>query len=51
LAKQAAWFLEVPWHEWLSRPLEEVRRDLGVTGPVQYLPVRSSEVDLSLMRS
>ncbi|MGB5313780.1 MAG: Coq4 family protein, partial [Polyangiales bacterium] len=26
LAKHAAWFLEVPWHEWLDRPLSEVRR-------------------------
>jgi ubiquinone biosynthesis protein COQ4 len=51
LAKKAAWFLEVPWHEWLGRPLEEVRLDVGVTGPVQYHPVRSREVDLSLMRS
>jgi len=51
LAKQAAWFLEVPWHEWLARPLDDVRRDLGVSGPVQYRPVRSSEVDLSLMHA
>ncbi len=49
LAKQTAWFLEVPWHEWLARPLDEVRRDLGVTRPVQYHPVRSSEVDMSLV--
>jgi ubiquinone biosynthesis protein COQ4 len=49
LAKQTAWFLDVPWHEWLARPLDEVRRDLGVTGPVQYHPVRSSEVDMSLV--
>jgi ubiquinone biosynthesis protein COQ4 len=48
LAKQAAWFLEVPWHEWLDRPLADVRRDLGVLAPVSYHPVRSSEVDLSL---
>jgi ubiquinone biosynthesis protein COQ4 len=49
LAKQTAWFLDVPWHEWLARPLDEMRRDLGVTGPVQYHPVRSSEVDMSLV--
>jgi ubiquinone biosynthesis protein COQ4 len=49
LAKQTAWFLDVPWHEWLARPLDEVRRDLGVTRPVQYHPVRSSEVDMSLV--
>jgi ubiquinone biosynthesis protein COQ4 len=51
LAKKAAWFLEVPWHEWLGRPLEEVRHDLRVAGPVQYRPVRSSEVDVSLLRA
>lgn len=51
LAKKVAWFIEVPWHEWLERPLEEVRRDLGVPGPVRYHPIRSSEVDVSLMAS
>ena len=48
IAKRAAWFLEVPWHEWLARPVDEVRRDLGVRGPVSYHPVRSHEVNLSL---
>ena len=48
LAKQAAWFLEVPWHESLGRPLEEIRRELGVPRPVSYHPVRSSDVDISL---
>ena len=51
IAKRAAWFLEVPWHEWLARPLDEVRRHLGVAGPVQYQTVRSHEVDMSLMPS
>ena len=51
LAKRAEWFLAVPWHEWLARPLDEVRRDLGVVGPVEYQPIRSSEVDLSLVPS
>ena len=37
-----------PWHEWLNRPLSEVRRDLGVKEPVSYHPVRSTEVDISL---
>lgn len=50
-AKQAAWFIEVPWHEWLDRPLEDVRRDLGVCSPVPYHPIRSSDVDVSLMAS
>ena len=49
LAKRVEWFLAVPWHEWLERPLEDVRRDLGVEGPVRYQPVRSSEVDVSLV--
>jgi len=51
LAKQAAWFLDVPWHEWLARPLKDVRRDLGVAGPVRYHPIRSADVDVSLMPS
>ncbi len=51
IAKRAAWFLEIPWHEWLARPLDEVRRELGVAGPVEYQPVRSHEIDMSLMPS
>ena len=51
LAKQAAWFLDVPWHEWLARPLKDVRRDLGIAGPVRYHPIRSADVDVSLMPS
>jgi ubiquinone biosynthesis protein COQ4 len=49
IAKGAAWFLAVPWHEWLGRPLADVRRDLGVAGPVSYHPIRSHEVDVSLV--
>lgn len=48
IAQHAAWFLDVPWHEWLNRPLAEVRRDLGVAGPVEYAPVRANEVDNTL---
>ncbi len=48
-AKQATWFLEVPWHEWLTRPLDDVRRDLGVNRLAQYHPVRSNEVNVSLV--
>jgi len=48
-AKRASWFLEVPWHQWLARPVEEVRRDLGVGRPAQYRPVRSHEVDVRLV--
>ena len=49
IAKQAAWFLEAPWHEWLARPLADVRHDLRIVSPVQYQAVRSSEVDMSLL--
>lgn len=48
IAKRAAWFLDVPWHEWLGRPLADVRRDLGIVHPVEYHPIRSSDVDVSL---
>ncbi|MEM9729306.1 MAG: Coq4 family protein [Myxococcota bacterium] len=49
LAKNAAWFIAVPWHEWLARPLEDVRRDLRIVRPVEYQPVRTEEVDVSLV--
>jgi ubiquinone biosynthesis protein COQ4 len=48
IARRAAWFLDVPWHEWLDRPLADVRRDLGISGPVEYTPVRASEIDNTL---
>ncbi len=48
-ARQSAWFLEVPWHEWLARPIDDVRRDLGVDRLAQYQPVRSHEVSVSLV--
>lgn len=47
--KEAAWFVEVPWHEWLARPLAELRRELGVSEPVEYQPVRSDEIDMALV--
>lgn len=49
LAKETVWFVDVPWHEWLARPLAEVRRDLGVTAPVSYQAVRTEEVDTRLV--
>ncbi len=49
IAKQVAWFLEAPWHEWLARPLADVRRDLGIRSPVSYQAVRSSQVDMSFI--
>jgi len=48
-AKRAAWFVEVPWHQWLGRPVVEVRRELGVEGLARYEPVRSHEVDMNLV--
>ena len=48
-AKQTAWFVGMPWHQWLARPLEEVRRELRVDCLVDYQPVRSHEVDMSLV--
>jgi ubiquinone biosynthesis protein COQ4 len=47
-AKQAVWFVAIPWHEWLERPLGEVRRELRVAEPAEYHPVRSHEVDVAL---
>ncbi len=48
-SKESAWFLEVPWHEWLARPVREVRRDLGVERLARYQPVRSHDVNVSLV--
>jgi ubiquinone biosynthesis protein COQ4 len=48
IAQRAAWFVDVPWHEWLERPLEDVRRDLRIEKPVQYTPIQASELDDSL---
>ena len=47
-SKESAWFLEVPWHQWLARPVDEVRRQLGVERLARYQPVRSHEVNVSL---
>jgi ubiquinone biosynthesis protein COQ4 len=49
VAKQTAWFVGVPWHQWLARPVEDVRRELGVNRTAQYHPVRSHEVDMNLV--
>lgn len=48
-AKQTAWFVGVPWHEWLARPVDDVRRDLGVRSVVEYQTVRSDEIDVALL--
>jgi len=47
-AKRMRWFVDVPWHRWLERPLADVRRELGVPEPRPYRPVRSHEVDVAL---
>lgn len=48
IARRAAWFLDVPWHEWLERPLDAVRSELRIESPAEYTEVRASEVDNSL---
>ncbi len=48
-SKKSAWFVEVPWHEWLARPIDEVRRDLGVERLTPYRTVRSHEVNVSFV--
>jgi ubiquinone biosynthesis protein Coq4 len=48
-AKQAAWFVGVPWHDWLVRAVEDIRRELGVGRIVDYHEVRSHEVDVRLV--
>ncbi|HSN82871.1 MAG TPA: Coq4 family protein [Polyangiales bacterium] len=47
-AKQAPWFVEIPWQRWLDRPLAEVRQELRVEELPAYQPVRSHEVDVAL---
>jgi ubiquinone biosynthesis protein COQ4 len=47
-AKRMRWFVDVPWHRWLERPLAEVRRELRVPDPTPYQPVRSHDVDVAL---
>jgi len=40
--RRAAWLPAQPWEALLPRPLEAVRRELGVGAPVRYEPLRSS---------
>jgi ubiquinone biosynthesis protein COQ4 len=40
---RAAWFPAADWEALLERPLEEVRRELGVDAPPLYTPVWSHE--------
>ena len=34
--KTCGWLADKDWEAWLARPLDEVRRELGVTAPVVY---------------
>jgi ubiquinone biosynthesis protein COQ4 len=47
-AKRAEWFVGVPWQDWLARPVEDIRRELGVDRLVSYQEVRSQDVDVRL---
>ena len=48
-AKRAGWFVGVPWQDWLARPVEDIRRELGVDRVVGYQEVRSQDVDVRLV--
>ena len=38
--RRAAWLPGVDWEQALSRPLEDVRAELGIRAPVAYQEVR-----------
>ncbi len=42
--RKATFLLAQPWEEMLARPVDEVRRELGLGAPQQYVPVRPSEL-------
>jgi len=48
-AKRAEWFVGVPWQDWLARPVQDIRRELGVDRVVGYQEVRSQDVDVRLV--
>lgn len=41
---RAAWFVDVAWETQLGRPVNEVRRELGIDALPLYVPVRSAEL-------
>jgi hypothetical protein len=41
--RRAAWLPAAAWESLLARPLEEVRRELGLTDPPSYDPVYSTD--------
>ncbi len=42
--QSAAWLPALHWETLLSRPLEEVRKELGVGAPVHYTPLTTAEL-------
>jgi ubiquinone biosynthesis protein COQ4 len=42
--RKATWFPATDWEALLARPLDEVRRELGVDAPPVYTPVSSEEL-------
>jgi len=40
--RRATWLVDLPWEDLLSRPLDELRVELGVGPPPAYSPVRSA---------
>ncbi|MEP7124516.1 MAG: Coq4 family protein [Byssovorax sp.] len=44
---RAAWFVDVAWEELLSRPVHEVRLELGIDALPVYVPLRSAEVPMA----
>ena len=42
--RRAAWFIDVPWETLLSRPVNEVRLELGIDTLPVYKPVLSAEL-------
>jgi len=44
LGQHAAWLPEQPWETWLDRPLDEVRRELGIEAISHYRELRVEEL-------
>jgi ubiquinone biosynthesis protein COQ4 len=43
--RRAKWFATAPWEEWLGRPLDEVRFEMGVYSVPVYTPVYMTDVE------
>ena len=41
---RASWFVAFDWEAALARPVEEVRRELSVGPPPEYVPIRTSDL-------